>query len=175
MKQFLLSCLCCFALLSMTNLCSGQGAAVYPVTPPVLSASGAFAGTLLTNGSYGSPYFSTSRTISNTVTADTMNQKINYASNSVTVQFTYTKTSGSPSGVVTTEVSCDTGTATGYYTLYTDSVKNQVGTQTYSHPFTGWPYSNVRMRYAGTSAPNSGTWRGTIIVRYKREEDWELP
>ena len=168
MKRFLFAAL----LLLCTTLVHAQ-LATYQVVNPVVTTSGSFTGLLSSAGTYTSPYSSTSRTVSNTVTADTMSQRIYGPQHSVTAQFTYTKASGSPSGVVTTEVSCDTGTAVNYTILYTDSCKNQSGGQTYSHVITGWPYSTIRLRYSGTSAPNSGSWKGLLIIRYKREEDWE--
>lgn len=168
MKQYILGCLVALCITIFgAGVAAAQGVGVYQLTNPYISTTGNFTGTLSGDGTYRSPYYSATKTVSNTITADTVAQKILGWQYSVSVQFTYTKTSGTPSGVITTEVSNDTGTISqGNYTvLYTDSVRNASGAQSYNHVVNGWPYSKIRLRYAGSGAPNSGSYVGCIIIR----------
>ncbi len=144
----------------------GAQTATYDVTTPDIATSGAFTGTLTYGGLKVSPYVSTTRTVNSiTKNLDTMNQKITGAQHSVTTQFSYTQTSGPSYGcVVYTEASIDSGTAINYVTLYTDSVKTVVGAQIFGHVITGWPYSNVRMRWKGTGT-YTGNWKGLLLIR----------
>ncbi len=140
--------------------------ATYDVTNPEVISSGAFTGVLGYNGLRVGPYFTTLRTVNNiTRNLDTMNQKIAGAHHSVTTQFTYTQSAGPSYGcVVYTEASIDSGTATGYVTLYTDSVKTAIGAQVFGHYIQGWPYTNIRLRWKGTGV-YTGTWKGQLLIR----------
>ena len=158
-----LSILIALMLLPFTDFAQ---TATYDVTNPDVVSIGSFTGVLTYSGLRISPYYSSTRALSNAAkNLDTMSQKISGAQHSVTAQFTYTQTTGPSYGcVVYTEASIDSGVAINYVTLYTDSVKTAIGAQVFGHVIAGWPYSNIRLRWKG-SGVYAGNWRGQLLVR----------
>ena len=142
MKRIFIIALMAIVVSTALNYATAQqgGVATYHITNPFITTSGSFTGTLTSNG-YTSPYYSLSRSLSGSVTTDTIGQRILGYQFGVSIQWSYTKASGSPSGVIYTEVSNDTGAtyATGNWTsLYTDSVRSAAGAQTYVHAIAPW-------------------------------------